>query len=191
MLFHQFDCFIFPPGEAHTSDQAANEQYIPEQSPMFWALVDAQNESKTENAADFVAYKRYCLKMSQKARALLGHPAALAIATSAATRLAALAAQYATCEGGFALSDVLAETVAEHVVANAFEGHEVVLHRPFSRDGYRAIRSTVDHISAALEAILAADAIKLPGLRLVHPSSIDNQPDSASASPHLTVTSVN
>lgn len=117
-------------------------------------------ENEDSQAADTGAYEQYCFEQSQKTRALLGYPAALALASSAAKNLAALVARYAAPEGEGTLFDVLAETVAEHVLAGAFKGNEDGLHRPVSRESYRAVRSTVDRACAELEAIRVVEASK-------------------------------
>ena len=118
------------------------------------------NENEGSQPADTGAYEQYCLEQSQKARVLLGHPAALALVSSVAKDLAALVARYAAPEDEGTLSDVLADTVAEHVLAGAFKGNKDALHQPVSREGYRVIRSTVDRVCADLEAMLDVEAPK-------------------------------
>lgn len=117
-------------------------------------------ENEDSQSADTGAYEQYCLEQSQKARILLGYPTALALAFSVAKDLATLVARYAAPEGEGTLFDVLADTAAEHVLAEAFKGNEEALHQPVSREGYRVVRSTVDHACAELEAMLVAEAAK-------------------------------
>lgn len=69
-------------------------------------------------------------------------------------------ARYAAPEGEGTLFDVLADTVAEHVLAGAFKGNEDALHQPVSREGYRVVRSAVDGVCAELEAMLVVEAAK-------------------------------
>jgi len=121
----------------------ADEYYIPE-------------DDDDQAAADLAEYEMYVHEQNRKARALLARQDALEIAQPFAEELTKLVQQHAKLDGATTLADVLRDTVAEFVFANAVQ--ENVLQRPFSRAGFIAVRKTRDDACAAFEALLAAEA---------------------------------
>ena len=143
--------------ELHAGDKAAYEQFLLQQSQQMHASLSPPNENDAQQAADFSDYEQHCLKQGRHARALLGYAAALNLASSLAKNLTVLVTQYAARDGVGTLSDVLAETVAEHVVASAFAGSEGVLHQPVSREAFLEFRFMVDQACVELEEILTEE----------------------------------
>ena len=123
----------------------SDEYYIPE-------------DDDDQAAADLAEYEMYVHEQNRKARALLTHLGAFAIARPFAEELTNLVQQHAKLDGATTLADVLRDTVAEFVFANAVQ--ENVLQRPFSRAGHIAVRKTLDDACTEFEALLAAEAVK-------------------------------
>lgn len=84
--------------------------------------------------------------------------AASNIARCTAHELARLVEQHVTFRGGYTLSEALGESIEERVVLLALRKDQNFLHRPINRNGYIAIRQTIDAACIEFEAVLAAEA---------------------------------
>jgi len=123
----------------------SDEYYIPE-------------NDDDQAAADLAEYEMYVHEQNRKARALLARQDALEIAQPFAEELTNLVQQHAKLDGATNLAEVLRDTVAEFLFANAVQEH--VLQRAVSRTGHIAIRQVLDAACTALEGLLAAEAAK-------------------------------
>jgi hypothetical protein len=86
------------------------------------------------------------------------HFAASNIARCTAHELARLIEHHATYRGRYTLDDALGESIEERVVVLALGNDQDFLHRPINRNGYIAIRQTLDAACIEFEAVLAAEA---------------------------------
>ena len=125
----------------------SDEYYIPE-------------DDDDQAAADLAEYEQFVLEQNRKARALLSHPDALALARPVAEDLTKLVLQHAKVGGATTLTELLRDSISEDVLVNALEGRTALLQKPFSRAGYQSVRKTLDAAREAFEALLAAEAVK-------------------------------
>jgi len=125
----------------------SDEYYIPE-------------DDDDQAAADLAEYEQFVLEQNRKARALLTHPEAMALARPVAEVLASHVKQHAKVGGATTLAEVIRDSLCEDVLVNALEGRTALLQKPFSRAGYQAVRKTLDAAREAFEALLAAEAVK-------------------------------
>ena len=125
----------------------ADEYYIPE-------------DDDDQAAADLAEYEMYVQEQNRKARALLCHPEAMALARPVAEELARLVLQHTRVDGMTTLAEVIRDSLCEDVLVNALEGRTALLQKPFSRAGYQAVRKALDAAREAFEALLAAEAAK-------------------------------
>ena len=103
-------------------------------------------------------YEWHCQEIRHKAHALLSHPGAHFLGCSIAQNLVSLVQEHATSEGNTTLKHVLTESVLEEVVVQAMQEHQDILDQPVGREGYIAIRRTIDRACWALESLLTAEA---------------------------------
>ena len=125
----------------------ADEYYIPE-------------DEDDQAAADLAEYEQFVLEQNRKARALLSHPDALALARPVAEDLTKLVLQHAKAGGATTLAEMTRDSICEDVLLKALEGRTALLQAPFSREGFIVIRKTLDAACLAFEALLAAEAAK-------------------------------
>jgi len=125
----------------------SDEYYIPE-------------DDDDQAAADLAEYEQFVLEQNRKARALLSHPEAMALARPVAEVLASHVQQHAKVGGATTLTEILRDSICEDVLLKALEGRTALLQAPFSREGYIAIRQTLDTACHDFEALLAAEAAR-------------------------------
>ncbi len=101
-------------------------------------------------------YEMYVHEQNAKARALLTVSSALILGCSVADDLATLVRRHASQDGGTTLGDVLRDTVAEEVIAQAINPE--ALRQAVTREGFVAIRKMLDGACRAFEDLLAAQA---------------------------------
>lgn len=120
---------------------------------------DFEDEGFEDARQQLEAYAMHCLEIQRKARALLSHPGALYFAHLIADGIADTVREHASLEDkGYAtLVDILAGTVAEHVITQALDNHEGVLQQPLNRDGFFSIRAGLDAVCMTLELLLPAE----------------------------------
>ncbi len=111
-------------------------------------------------AADLAAYDLYVIEQRRKSDLLLTHHGALTLARAVAEDLAGLVHAHALPDGHTTLGKLLAETVAEAVIEVAMEGSKGLPRQPISREGFIAIRKTLNAACLAFEALLAAEAAR-------------------------------
>jgi len=122
----------------------ADEYYIPE-------------DDDDQAAADLAEYEQYVIEQNRKARTLLSHPDALALARPVAEDLARLVLRHPKVGGATTLAEMIRDSLCEDVLVNALEGRTALLRAPVSRAGFIAIRQTLDAACAGFEALLAAE----------------------------------
>jgi hypothetical protein len=101
-------------------------------------------------------YELHCQEIQNKARALLSHPGAVLLANIITENLVSLVREHAASEGNATLKTVLTDSIFETVVIQALREHQDILDQPIGREGYIAIRQTIDRACWALESLLSA-----------------------------------